>query len=150
MITSNIENYIRYCFNPDFKMAFEFLTTTDLDSLPLGKSFINDNISITKDNYKTLCIGETFWEAHKRFIDIQYIHCGSEKIAYSSISALNEVFYNEEKDLSILKGPINSIFQICKNDFAIFFPEDAHMPCLNTSMNCLEVTKIVVKIKLSH
>ena len=73
MITSNIKNYKRYCLNTNFETAFEFLITKNLESLPIGKTTITDKIYIVKDNYKTLSIGETFWESHKKYIDIQFI-----------------------------------------------------------------------------
>lgn len=150
MITSNIENCKRYFINSDFETAFKFLNTKDLNCLPRGKTIINNNIYIIKDIYKTLYIGETFWESHEKYIDIQYIHSGSEKIAYSPISLLKKIIYNTENDLKILKGPIQSILHLNKNDFAIFFPEDAHMPSLNPSTGPIEVNKFVIKIKLIH
>lgn len=150
MITSNIKNYKRYCINSDFKTAFDFLVERDLKSLPEGKTIINDNVYIIKDSYKTLAIGETFWESHEKYADIQYIFEGSEKFSYSPTLKLKEVIYNEENDLKILKGPIQSIVQLNKTDFAIFFPEDAHMPSLNASSESFEVTKFVVKVKLNE
>ncbi|UNC93555.1 YhcH/YjgK/YiaL family protein [Candidatus Contubernalis alkalaceticus] len=49
-------------------------------------------------------IGETFWESHEKFIDIQLILSGEEKIAYASSSALQEILYAPDKDLRIYKG----------------------------------------------
>ena len=149
MITANIQNYNRYCINSDFETAFEYLLTEDLDCLPAGKTNINDKIHIIKDNYKTTPIGETFWESHEKYIDIQYIYSGREIIAYAPIVSLKEIIYHEGSDLKILKGPIQSFIHLNKNDFAIFFPEDAHMPSLNPSSNSSEVEKFVIKIKIT-
>ncbi|WP_407080268.1 YhcH/YjgK/YiaL family protein [Candidatus Contubernalis alkalaceticus] len=54
--------------------------------------------------YETMHIGETFWESHEKFIDIQLILSGEEKIAYASSSALQEILYAPDKDLRIYKG----------------------------------------------
>ncbi len=147
MIVSNIENFDRYLFNDKFKVAFEFLKKSDLEALPMGKTVINDDIFILKQNYTTSALGESFWESHVDYIDIQFVAKGSEKFAYAPISSLTEVMLNKEIDLKLLKGKVQSLCQLNENDFAIFFPEDAHMPALNPVETSI-VDKFVVKIRV--
>ncbi len=148
MIVSNIENYDRYLFDDKFKSAFEFLTKSDLNALPMGKTIINDDVFILKQNYTTSALGESFWEAHVEYIDIQFVANGSEKFAYAPISSLNDVMLNKDIDLKLLKGKVQSLCQLNANDFAIFFPEDAHMPGLNPTSEASVVDKFVVKIRI--
>ncbi len=148
MIASNIKNYERYCFNDNFKKAFEFLLTANLDALPLGRTEISDDVFIIKENYKTINLGESFWEAHEKFIDIQYMLKGCEKQAYAPISALTEVMYSEEKDLKLLKGKVQTFCQLNEGNFIVYFPEDGHMPALNSETTSAEVVKFIVKIRV--
>ncbi len=148
MITSNMKNYERYLFNDDFSDAFNYLINEDLINIPHGKHQVTDNVHIIRSSYNTLKQGETFWEAHEQYIDLQFIIKGEERIAYAPICHLTEVVYNQENDLKVLKGKVSSFIHLIENDFAIFFPEDAHMPGLNSSDYSKEVDKIVVKIKI--
>jgi len=148
MITSNIKNYERYLFNDDFADAFKYLISENLSNLPQGKHQITENVHIIRDSYHTRKLGETFWESHEDYIDIQFIIKGEERIAYSPIHHLTEVIYHQENDFKLLVGPVNSSLNLIENDFAIFFPEDAHMPGLNPNDSSEEVHKIVVKIKI--
>lgn len=148
MITSNIQNSKRYLFNNDFIVAFNYLSNEDLNAIPYGKHQITDHIFVIKETYYTMQLGETFWEGHEQFIDIQFILEGEEQIAYSPIHYLSEIMYHQEKDLKIFKGEVNSYIQLKKNEFAIFFPEDAHMPGLNSQNSSSQVHKIIIKIKV--
>ncbi len=148
MITGNIKNYKNYCVSDNIKKAFEYLEKTDLLSLPMGETIIDDNILIQRHNYKTNALGESFWETHENVIDLQYVANGQECFAYAPSYLLKEVMYNKDRDLKVLKGPVQSMVQLNKGDFAVFFPEDGHMPGLNTNLQSNEVDKFVVKIKL--
>ncbi len=148
MIASNIINYDRYCFNDRFKKAFDFLLTENLEALPLGKTVITDDIFIMKDTYKTINLGESFWEAHEEYIDIQYMLKGSEKQAYAPLSSLTEVMYSPEKDMKLLKGKVQSFCMLNEGDFIVYFPEDGHMPSLHPECAATEVVKFIVKIRV--
>lgn len=134
MISSNIENYQQYIFNENFELAFKFLMNTNLLELPLGKTELSESVYIIRDHYNTKKLGETFWESHNQYIDIQFIIKGEEKIAHAPSQHLTKVLTKEENDVNILMGPVRSFLHLIENDFAIFFPEDAHMPGLNTDL----------------
>ncbi len=148
MITSNIKNYDRYLFNDKFKTAFEFLTKEDLATLPMGKTVITDDVFILKQNYTTNALGESFWESHIDYIDIQYVVNGAEKFAYAPVSTLTEIMHYKENDMKVFKGKVDSICLLNAGDFAIFFPEDGHMPALNPGNESSVVDKYLVKIRV--
>ncbi len=148
MITSNIKDYERYIFNDKFKTAFEFLNKEDLSALPMGKTVITDDVFILKQNYTTNALGESFWESHVDYIDIQFISKGAEKFAYAPISTLTEIMHNKESDMKVFKGKVESLCQLNAGDFAIFFPEDGHMPALNPTTDASVVDKYLVKIRV--
>lgn len=142
----NAKSY--YSLGEKFKLAFEYLEKTDLLSLKNGKYEISgDDIFVSVQDYITKPFQEGQWEAHKKYADIQFIIKGSEKLGYTDVETLiPQTEYDTEKDIVFLCGE-GQFTQASSGDFLIFFPQDAHMPCINAE-KANYVKKAVVKIKL--
>ena len=142
----NAESY--YSLGQNFKTAFEYLQKTDMANLENGKYEINgDEIFVSVQDYTTKPIEKGRWEAHRKYADIQYIINGSEQLGYTDIEQLTrETEYDSENDIIFLSGK-GQYTNAKAGDFLIFFPQDAHMPCINIK-NAEYVKKAVVKIKL--
>ena len=71
---------------------------------------------------------------------------GYEKMGYAPVTGLEETtLYEEDSDVQFFKGE-GSMLQVPAGSFCVFFPEDAHMPCIRGAE---EVSKIVVKIPVA-
>jgi YhcH/YjgK/YiaL family protein len=83
-------------------------------------------------------------EAHRRYIDIQYLIEGSEEIGWKHLDRSMEIQspYNEEKDLILYADHPQSWVKLVPGEFVIFFPEDAHAPNVSDAM----IRKVVVKV----
>lgn len=150
MIFDSITNSdLYYGLGEKFKTAFEFLKNTDLENLPLEKIEIDgDNVFAIPQKYITVDDHEKNWEAHRNYIDLQYMITGSENIGFVLIDYLDEFQdYDLENDYELLSGEGDYV-QINDGEFAIFFPDDAHKPGLKVGEN-EEVHKIVIKIKVN-
>ena len=149
MILDNIQNCKKYeGLNKNFQKAFDFLKREDLDSLALGNYEINgEEVFAMVQEYETKDLENAKYEAHKKYIDIQYMLRGAENMGYSSIDKLKiSTPYNEEKDCMFLEGE-TKLIKIDTKDFFVLFPEDAHMPgMLINEKN--KVKKVVVKVRL--
>ncbi len=139
--------------DPNFKEAFLWIQSTDLTLLAEGKHIISGALFAIKQKYKTKPKAEGLLEAHKRYIDIQFLISGSELVYASNPVEGCEVKqpYSEEKDIMFYsaQGMDNYMHRIrlFKGNFAIFYPEDWHMPCiLDEKVGSEEVEKIVIKI----
>jgi YhcH/YjgK/YiaL family protein len=90
-----------------------------------------------------------FFESHKQYIDVQLIVEGEEFIEVATSSSLHIVVpYDEKIDLIKYDSSSNtSIIQLQQGDIAIFYPEDAHMPCIKTGKPT-KVVKTVVKVSI--
>jgi len=88
-----------------------------------------------------------FFESHKQYIDVQFILEGEEIIEVSHTKKLNiSMPYSKEMDLCKYDDRKEaSQIVLKKGDVAIFYPEDAHMPCLKLNTND-KVIKTVVKV----
>ena len=83
------------------------------------------------------------WEAHRRYIDVQYLVSGSERICYSPIAKMALGDYDPQKDFQALSGN-GQFLQLNAGSFMVFFPQDAHMPGLANGFET-PIKKIVVK-----
>ena len=149
MIFDAIENAeVYYGLGEKFKRAFEFIKSTDLKSLKDGKIEIDgDNIFAIAQKYKTKDSDDGIWEAHRKYIDIQYMISGAENMGFVLADYLEiSDKYNEADDVEILKG-LGDFVQVNEGEFVIFFPDDAHMPGIKIKEN-EEIRKVVVKIKI--
>jgi len=147
MILDNIENYKKYEeLNRNFEKAFKFLKREDLGSLAVGKYEIDgEEVFALVQEYETKDLENAKYEAHKKYIDIQYMLDGNEYMGYSSIDKLKITSpYSEENDFMLLSGEANLIMLNSK-DFSVFFPEDAHMPGIAIK-DKNKVRKVVVKV----
>jgi len=149
MIVDQIKNAEQYYSISDrLRKGFEYLLNTDFSNMEVGKYEIEGNqLYALVQNYQTRSMEEGRWEAHKNYIDIQYVFDGNEKMGYAVLDDMEEIqAYNPEKDIYFFKGN-GDFVSVSKNMFAVFFPQDVHMPCMtkDTQQN---VRKVVVKVKI--
>lgn len=151
MIFDNLKNNeLYYCLNKNFKKAFDFLSNTDLESLPDGRYEINgDIIYANVQSLKTKPIEDKKWEVHRKYIDIQYIISGKEKMGYGLLEDFPDVTtkYSEEKDVEFLDGTKYNFINVNENEFVIFYPNDVHAPMLSVEKE-ENIKKVIVKIKI--
>ena len=148
MIYDTLKNGLIYLsVHPEFKKVFSFLAHGNLSKLALGRHEVSRNgtFAIVQE-YPTKDELDGFIECHRKYIDVQYISCGIEKCGVSAKSACAEATkYDKEKDFQKLKGKTDFI-TLEPSVFAIFFPEDGHMPCITAGKRKSKVRKIVFKI----
>ena len=146
MILDTLENYQLYnAINERIAKGFDFLRTTDLDSLSSGKHDIDgDTIFALVQEYQTKPLNECKLECHKKYIDIQYVIRGEEMMGVTTQNNQKIIELNEEKDYTFYEGT-TSLVRVSKGMFTIFFPDDLHQPCVQTE-SAAEVKKVVIKV----
>lgn len=148
MIKDNIRNYKEYTLVHDgIHKAFNYLINTNLDELSIGVHDISNNdIFAIVSEYKTQNQNIGLWEAHRKYIDVQYLIKGTEKIGYCDINQLIvEKQYDEEADV-VLGHLDGDYITLREGDFMILFPQDAHKPGKRDKEE-LNIKKIVIKVK---
>ena len=93
-------------------------------------------------------IEEKSAEAHRKYIDLQYILYGEEKIGYSDYRNPKMLLtdYNEDNDTELFSRIEDEGFFILKKGmYAVFFPVDVHRPGM-TNKEVRGVRKIIFKI----
>jgi len=147
MIFDEIKNIKEYKnLHPRFEKAFEFILSADINNMINGKHQIDgENIYASVNEYMTKAEG--YLEAHKKYIDIQFIAKGTEKIGFVQLNdqAVKDA-YNEDKDIAFYYGDCEYI-TLQPGHFAVFFPVDLHKPAISAD-NPVEVKKIVIKVRV--
>ena len=86
-------------------------------------------------------------EAHRQFLDIQYVVKGKEAVGWAPVDTLElDGEFNEAKDAGMYNGRCDYM-EIAEGYCYVVFPEDAHKPCSHLDVPS-EYTKMVVKLKV--
>ena len=134
--------------HPDFKKVFEYVRSGDWQQVTAGKIILEeDKIWVKEDEVTGKSREAAKLEAHNRFIDIQIPLLQEETFGWEErgrlameeeegYQVLNDIQFNQERPALYFTLPVG--------DFVIFFPEDAHAPCIGNG----KMKKMVVKVKL--
>ena len=148
MIFDHLSNISLYqALSPDIYAGLEYLQQISPDIAP-GTYQITPRVKAIVSEYETKVKNEVGFEAHRKNIDIQYLLKGEERIACMPIEKLTETEpYSEEKDAAFYaaEGVAAQTMTIGGGYFAIFFPQDGHMPQLCGDKPEM-VKKVVVKV----
>lgn len=149
MILDNIKNLNLYSFsNPGIIRAFDFIMKSDFENLPDGRYDIDgDNVYALVNTYDTKERKDCFPEAHKKYIDVQFVAKGKELMGYLPFNG-QKVYkeYDSEKDFMLFDAE-PSFIRLTENMFAILLPDDLHMPGIKDEV-VAPVRKVVVKVRI--
>lgn len=148
MVIDQLKNAALYFgMHPRLADAFRYLRETDFSKIEPGKYEIDgSNLFALIQNYDPKPREQARWEAHRKYIDVQYVLSGGELFGYAPLERLGSVAYDEAKDFHELKGE-GDFLQAPAGTFLILYPEDAHMPGI-AGPGTRPVKKIVVKVLL--
>ena len=150
MILDILDNAHQYLsLNKGFAKAFEFLMRPDLKELPVDKYEIDcDRVyaMVAKDPGREKQDAQL--ETHEKYIDIQLILEGTDTMGWRPKASCNQPsgMYDPKTDLQFFADEPDTWLATKSGAFAIFFPEDAHMPLISSG----QLHKVVVKIAVSE
>ncbi|SDS47984.1 YhcH/YjgK/YiaL family protein [Opitutus sp. GAS368] len=134
--------------SPRFAPAFAFLRQVH-ESTPLGRHEIaGEEVFAFVQQHATKPVAERKFEAHRKYIDIQYIVRGRELIYWAPLPLLTTVTmpFDEKMDAALFAGIPEAVpLQLRPGHFAILFPADGHAPSCAWE-EPTEVLKVVVKV----
>ena len=149
MVYDKIENIEIYKgLSDDIYEGLKFLQQAEPD-IENGVHVINPRVKAIVLEYETKAVNENGYEAHRKFIDIQYLLKGTEKNCCLPIEKLKETKpYKEEIDAAFYEAAVPAQeLMLGDGFFAIYFPQDGHMPCLIVDES-EKVKKVVVKVEI--
>jgi YhcH/YjgK/YiaL family protein len=154
MIKDRLENAAAYSrLGAGIAKALEFLRTTDCTRLAPGKYEIDDQrVFAVVQRYQPKPAEQASWEAHHRYIDVQYVAEGDERMGVLSLTPDLPVAkpYDPHTDLIFYQAR-GDLLTFQAGEFAIFTPRDVHAPGLAIdSAAAGEVLKVVVKVRVDE
>lgn len=149
MILDRFENKECYIdIHPYFKQAFAYIEEYLKCPKEPGVYEINGRELFAKvQEYQTREDG--FFEVHDKYIDVQYMVEGEEKVYYAAREGMKPAMeYDEQEDALILQDTQDMMeFTFRAGEFAVFFPQDAHKPAMKME-KIASAKKVVIKVKL--
>lgn len=148
MIIDTLENAARYfVLGERIEAALKYLQVNDCTALPVGKIPIQGDqiFALVQDN-TTKPRSQGVWEAHRKYIDVQFVAAGVEEMGYANIQTLTvKKPYDEQAEYALFDGD-GSFVTVPAGSFTIFFPQDAHIPGSAVSDQPAAVRKVVIKV----
>lgn len=152
MIVTDLKNaFEQIPQHAGLRKGLEFLQQSAGKELADGRIEIDGSaVYALVQSYDSIPTDAAKYEAHRKYIDIQYIVSGSEMIGWTQINKLAvTVPYSESKDIWFGSVPASETTPVLLSagQLAILFPDDAHAPKIAPASPA-PVKKIVVKVAL--
>ena len=150
MIYDKIDNLETYsCLSKNIQIGLEYIRMIK-PNVEKGVHELSPYIKAIISEYNTTEENENGYEAHRDYIDIQYLIRGTEKVCCLPLEYPKETKkYKAETDAAFYKenGVMPQELLLGNGYFAIFFPQDGHKPCLSVKES-IGVKKVVIKVKI--
>jgi len=129
--------------------AFAFLHDNNLETIAPGKYDIEGEAAFAIITEAPSKLPEAAkWEAHLKYIDIQYVIRGEEQIGVTTLAAATvSKPYDETNDYANYYAE-GTLYTAKPGTFFLFFPDDVHRP--NILVEGFEVVKkVVIKVRVA-
>lgn len=154
MILDRLEHACMYRpLSVEIARALDYLQQTDLAALADGRYELDgERLFAIVQRYRPKPVAEAMWEAHRRYVDVQYIVSGCERmgIAFLRSDLPVQQPYDPHKDI-IFFETTGDLITVPAGSFTIFTPHDIHAPSLAPAAGEPDapVCKVVVKCSVS-
>jgi YhcH/YjgK/YiaL family protein len=148
LILDELTNAARYeKLHAGFRAGFEFLKQPSLASLESGRHEIDGDrvfALINRDPGRGRAGARL--EAHRKYIDIQFLVSGQEEIGWRPVAECSRPFepYSVERDIVFFEDESSAWIVLPVGKFMIFYPQDAHAPLAASGDNLKAVIKVAV------
>ena len=134
--------------HPNLDLALERITPEFLAGVgPERLEIKGGDVYATRFTYETIPAEESFFEAHKKYLDIHIMVDGSEGVEISPPETLAEFDRVEANDFYAYRGKGNYKLVLSPGDFLVVFPGDAHRIKMQVD-GPKTVSKVVFKVKI--
>ena len=145
MIYDKLENLETYeGIAPNIMKGLRLLRDTDFSALEPGRYEVDgDALYFSVQAYDTKVSDKI--EAHRSYIDIQYLLEGEEAVGIAPLDELGEPFESKpEKDAWLYNGETKEL-KLGNGLFMVLYPQDGHSPSRMIG-EAKPVRKVVVKV----
>jgi YhcH/YjgK/YiaL family protein len=122
---------------------------SDLQKLAPGRHEVaNDRVFALVEDAPGRKREQAELESHEKYIDIQLVVSGTDMMGWKRTATCTQISkeYHPAKDIRFFKDTPDVWLPVSAGMYAIFFPEDAHMPMISDG----HLRKVVMKIALDQ
>lgn len=151
MIYDKVEN-LEFYFGNNEKLKKLVEAYNEFKKAPFdgGRIDIDSDVSwCNVAKYETKPAEGAKLEAHRQYLDVQLMFEGGEKIGWAPLSECTVTDpFEDGGDTAFMTCDSTQFIELKKGYFAVFFPQDAHMPCISDGVN-KTAHKLVFKCRVS-
>lgn len=134
--------------HPNLDLALEHITPEFLAQVGGEPTELKGrDVYVTRFTYETVPETESFFEAHKKYLDIHIMTDGSEGVELAPPGELEEFDRVEVNDFYAYRGPARFRLTLSPGSFLVVFPNDAHRIKMQLDAP-RTVTKVVFKVRI--
>ncbi len=150
MIFGNINNMKEFPFlGEEIKECVEYAKTHKLADFEKGTHEIDgDRLFVNIVEYETTTADNRFWEAHRKYLDVQIMVQGREQIDMNFIQNMDLKEFDEDSDFQPMDGEKKASVVLEEGDFLICYPSDAHRTAVCAGDQPEHAKKAIFKVKL--
>lgn len=140
-----------YKLHPGIEAALRYIQATDFTKVDNGTYPIDgDQLFAIVQEYDTKDPSSEKLEAHKKYIDVQFMIHGQEQMGHALLNKqVTTRDYRTEDDFMLFDEAPDFFSVVTEGMFTIFFPPDLHMPCI-LHQRSSHVKKVVVKVSIDY
>lgn len=143
---SNLSYYKGISKNLD--TAINFITSHDLNELPLGKTSIDgDKVYINVMETKAQPVEERKYELHKNYMDIQIDLIGTERVDTGDFHSVTLSDYQPEGDVAVAQSSDMASCILGPGNFIICMAREPHKPNIQVTEDTF-LKKAVCKVHI--
>lgn len=134
MIVDLLKNLMQYApLNPLIEEVWKFMQTHEWKNMSNGHyEIIPNRLFVNIEDDKGSQKDEAVVEYHRKMIDIQVPMTSYETYGYIPVCDLPNVPFDTEKDIAKVPNTRPRCYVTLQpGEFAIFFPQDGHAPCIS-------------------
>ena len=149
MILDTVQNAGLYKnIHKNLAVGLQYIQDTDFSSLEMGKYEIEgDKIFAILQSYDTKEEADCRLEAHKKYIDIQFMISGDEVMGVVPFNNQEISEALPDNDVTFFKGTGDHVL-VKEGSFTVFYPSDVHAPGIKAGISNNKIVKVVVKVEL--
>ena len=115
----------------------------------LGRQVLKDENYVNVEQYEPKDITTARFESHRKYIDIQMLLAGKERVYINNLKNVKESLgYNSEKDIEFYNDNItkSDFVTLDGSNFVLIYPWEAHAPQISVDKISSTVKKVVFKL----
>lgn len=149
MIFSKLTDAADYCgIHPRLDRVIDCLNTEFLESVGTQtRKLEGEFLYVTRFDYETLPLAETFFEAHRKYLDVHLLLRGEERVDISHPDTLS--LFEHKDDFYAYRGEAEQTLVLTPGSFLVVFPGDAHRIKVQAK-GPSNVSKVVFKLLVNE